>query len=256
MELHRSELKGLFELLARKTGKTLDRSGFGAMSSLIGYPISQKYLYSTYRRLQDVSQEFFNLQDALISSLLNFLDFGSYDEFAVHLREPIPAILKSCEGSWMSYVRENSSEGVLLASPVRVCETSSRMYYQLKGGSGALFSGEILHNHGCLFTNFRNDAGKQFHHTYKVGAGINPRVIQGIYSGVSSANEPIGGRTVLVRQTADFEKLINRKIRVADMLTSAEPEMEALAGYFQAFRENNLRLKPVVTLNFSDLKDV
>lgn len=104
-----------------------------------------------------------------------------------------------------------------------------------------------------MFVLMTSPNGKRFHHVYKVGRAHNPKVLQGVFSGVSSAFDPIGGRCVLVRTNDDFRKMENQRISVATLKKAKDKVERALGAYFEDQGKNNLLIGGVTTYDAPDL---
>ena len=251
MDLTVTEATVLFDKMSGKAGQPPDGIGLDAVAEKIGGTITGRFLSDKYRELQKGGNTVVFRESKLVE-ILKFLGFDSMTAFRTYLRHPISSILKSCEGVWVNYVRQNSFLGVIYASPVRIYPSGHKMHFDLQGATH-FYTGEISLINGCLFTLFSSPAGKQFHHIYKIGSRQSPLVLQGIHSGVSTSNDPIGGRTLLIRSDKPFEAIINQALETQDLANSVAKLDRALATYFKAFKENNLRIKPVITYELEDL---
>jgi hypothetical protein len=89
---------------------------------------------------------------------------------------------------------------------------------------------------------------------YKIGQREKPQVLQGIFSGVSTGFDPIGGRVVLVRATEVYGEMTHDTLEVSRLLKSKDRVEVALAEYFEAYGDNNLQIKRVVTFGVEDLR--
>lgn len=248
------ELLELFERLAAKTGDSLDHNGFMNMEHKLGIQsgISHRFLYKKYRSLTESSGDSATIQNGKLDPILQFLGYSKYSDFQEELYNPIPEILKSCEGKWVCYVRQNSEKGNVYQSPVKIYAESQSMVFHLQGPH-QVYIGNIQMSSGTLFTLFKSDRGKQFHHVYKIGRRVRPHVLQGVFSGVSTAGDPIGGRTVLVRLESETVGINNVKLELDELLSSSNTEMVAIGNYFREYSSNNLKINPVVSFDLDDL---
>ena len=253
MKIKSGLVLSLFDKLCEKSGYRLDYQGFQDMAEVIGEDIRRKFLYEKYNKAR--KGEEVDFQESKLKLLLAYLDFKNLKDFQYAIEHPIPGILLDCAGVWKNYVRQNSDQGILFQSPVEIKEVSGRMFYTLRG-PGATYSGEVKLSNGCLVTTFDNaENGKEFHHIYKIGRRKSPKVLQGIFSGMSTAGDPIGGRTVLIKTDKEFNEIANEKLFVQDLSKSETRIARALGTYYKSYERNNLRLNQVITYDWEDLAD-
>jgi hypothetical protein len=257
MEVGVHTIAQLLEQLALRTGQSLDLKGFGVMSEKVGGTISQKYLYETlYRKMAKVRYTdvtHLNLQPAKLDEVARFLGYDSFQAFCQRQELYADPVLLACTGTYYCYVRRNDSAGVILRSPCRLYVTDGRVRFELQGPKWH-YSGLVSLRHGCLFVLLESAGGKAFHHVYKIGQREKPQVLQGIFSGVSTGFDPIGGRVVLVRATEVYGEMTHDTLEVSRLLKSKDRVEVALAEYFEAYGDNNLQIKRVVTFGVEDLR--
>jgi hypothetical protein len=257
MEVRVHYIAQLLEELAVRTGQSMDHKGFAVMSERVGGAVSQKYLYETlYRKMVKVRNtdvENLNLQPAKLDQVARFLGFASFQAFCERQDMDADSVLLGCAGTYYCYVRRNDSLGIVLRSPARLFIVDGRVKFELQGPKW-LYSGKVSIRHGCLFVLLEADGGKAFHHVYKVGQREWPQVLQGIFSGVSTGFDPIGGRVVLVRVVEQFDLLTHATLEVAKLKQSEDDLAVALAKYFEVYEQNNLCVNRVVTFGVEDLK--
>ena len=250
----------LLDDLSERSTEPLDHAGFGYMSELINETIgqqliSQKYLYENlFKKVEKLgSRADASLRLSLnkLDAIARYLGFRNFSELEHHYEQPVSPIVKSCLGTWLCYVRRNTSRPVILMSPVQISMEGQKVAYRLKGPTRH-YNGSLQHHAGCLFCHFESPDGKRFQHVYKVGSCMSPEVLQGVFSGVSSAFDPIGGRVVLVRTQASFDTLVNRQYALNT--TSPDPDLdENIHNYFRDYCDNNLMIKPAITFTEDDL---
>lgn len=248
------DLLRLFELMANKVNVSLDHHGFTVIADEFDHHqgISKKFLYEKHRELQEKLSGHVRIQEGKLRPLLNFLSFDKYESFLQYLKSPIDDKLLSCTGPWMSYVRQNSDNGIIYASPVRIYEDQGKMMFALTGAHQQ-YKGELTFRNQVLFTLFEAQNGKQFHHVYKLGNRHSPNVLQGVFSGAQTSGEPIAGRVVLIRQQGEFEDLEVKKLYVKDLVSAEEEHLKRLGKYFSTFEKNNLRIERVESYEVDDL---
>lgn len=252
MKIEVSEVLELFALLSEKTGEPTDYAGLRIMANNIGDDVSHRYLDNKWREVKNGDEEIVTINDVKLEAMLEYLGFRSYKDFKLFIVNPIHEVLKSCEGNWINYVRQNSANGYVLVSPVSIAQEGQKMTFYLKGPDFD-YKGNIEFRIGSLFCQFSNENGKQFHHVYKIGNRKSPKVLQGVFSGVSTSNEPIAGRTVLIKTEDDLDKIENSKFSIEKLIHSKEDLDQAIGTYFKSFDDNNLALNRVITYGFEDL---
>jgi hypothetical protein len=243
----------LLESLSLKTGKTLDHAGLNEISEMIP-GMNSEYLYK--KLLQEIrtkkGHELHGVGSYQLNQILTFLGFKSLAAFREHLKNPVNERLLGLIGIYYSYVRANHQQGVVLRSPVRIYEHEVAVFFELKGNHYS-YNGEISERDGCMFVLMKSMEGKSFHHVYKIGTVRQPKVLQGVFSGVSSAFDPIGGRALLIRQDEPYERLSNRKEKIELMLDSGSVEDFSVATYFKDYCNNNVSPGKSSDFGFDDL---
>ena len=248
-------LHRLLILLSEKTREPLDRTGLRNMALEIG-GIGEDYLYKKiYYVIRDMDKDSeLSLRDAQLNSIAAFLGFRNIMTLVVSLDSPIDEQLQSLVGNYYVYVRQNSSKGLIFQSPVEIRQWERKFILRLKGPSWT-YEGEMQIRHGCMFVLLISPEAKSFYHIYKIGTRRDPKVIQGIFSGVSTAFDPIGGRSVLLKVNEPFSTLTNRAFTAADLTEASFPEGRILASYFRDYSRNNLSINKVVSFSIEDLED-
>lgn len=252
MRITAEESKSIFQELSQKVNEPCDAFGFRQMAVRIGGDVSDRFLSDKYRE-SNASIEGVNYQNSKLDLILKALGYQNMREFQEYLSNPIPEVLKSCLGTWVSYVRQNSQDGIIYQSPVEIFEKGQKAFFKLRGPK-TTYSGKITYSNGCLTTLFSGTSGKTFHHIYKIGNRLDPKVLQGIYSGISTADDPIGGRAVLSRSNEQFDQIENIEMKIQELGKSDNELHKSLASYFDGFEKNNLRLNTIISFSAQDLK--
>ena len=255
MKIKVRHLHRLLFLLSEKTNEPLDRAGLRNMASEIG-GISEDYLYKKIfyeiRHLdkdQDVS-----LRDAQLNSVARFLGHKNIMALIAALEVTADDQLQSLVGNYYIFVRQNSTKGLIFQSPVEIRISEGKFVMRMKGPAWT-YEGELKMAHGCLFVLLSSAENKSFYHIYKIGSRRNPKVIQGIFSGVSTAFDPIGGRAVLLKVDDPFDNLKNKAFTREELLQSPLEERQKLAVYFKDYGKNNLSINKVVSFGPEDLEE-
>lgn len=259
MEVEVRHLEMLLNQLKEKTNQPLDTKGFRIMEDLTG--VKQKYLYeSIYLRVQDSKKQKImsvKLQETKLDPLAKFLGFKNFNVFVGEVESPQDPVLTALVGNYYSYVRRNDDKDMIIRSPVRIDQVEGKFWYIL-GGPTWTYKGKLTLRNGALFVLMEAEGekhGKIIHHVYKIGARLKPDALQGIFSGVSTNFDPIGGRTVLLRINDAFENLTGKEFKIADLMKSKDLSDKKIAAYLKDYARNNLKLNRVVTFEVDDLID-
>lgn len=248
-------LERLLFMLSEKTKEPLDRAGLRNIASAIG-GLGEDYLYKKiFYEIRNLDKDdTLSLRDAQLNSLARFLGHQNIQTLIASLEIPVDEQLQSLVGNYYIYMRQNSQKGLVFQSPVEIRESEGRFVLRLNGPSW-IYEGALTIKHGCLFVLLVSQEHKSFYHIYKIGTRRNPFVIQGIFSGVSTAFDPIGGRTVLMRVNQDLDKLSNQAYTNQELGQSPEREKKILAAYFRDYSRNNLSINKVIGFGIEDLED-
>ena len=255
MKIKVRHLDRLLYLLSEKAKEPLDRAGLRNMADAIG-GIGEDYLYKKifYEIRNREKDEELSLRDAQLNSIARYLGQKNILTLVAALDVPADERLQSLVGSYYIFVRQNSAKGQIFQSPAEIKTLEGRYILRLKGPSWT-YEGDLQIKHGCLFVLLVSPESKSFYHIYKIGTRREPKVIQGIFSGVSTAFDPIGGRAVLLRVDQPFSSLTNQAFRFEELIQSPCLENQKLALYFKDYSKNNLSINKVVSFGIEDLEE-
>ncbi|MDN5205622.1 hypothetical protein QQ008_29830 [Fulvivirgaceae bacterium BMA10] len=264
MEFDVNDVLTLLQKAAEKADLGLEHGNFGELSIYLeenrkdgDARITEDYLYKNLYRpsknsLKDGDQTI-SANQGYLNSICRSIGFRNFEQFQSTLSSPIHPILKSCESGWYCYVRRNTKESVIYQSPVRIYEGDHKMHFELKGPSQR-YKGHIRLKNDCLFCNFSADNEKEFLHIYRIGSREKPKVLTGVFAGISTAGFPIGGRVVLIREEVPFGELKNRQFSIAEAQNMEEMRYKKLSKFFQSYEDNNLRIENPITFDLDDLE--
>jgi hypothetical protein len=245
-------LRALLMKLSKKTKvESFDLKGFRLMAEKFtedtGRPLDRGYL--KYKMYDGGT----TTRDSKLDEISKYVGYQNFHSFCDAIDLEMDSVLQSVVGDYYCYVRMNKEKGKILRSPVQIVLKDGQIHYHQKGGR-LTYTGEITRREGCLFVLMRSDEGKSFYHVYRVGARPSPEVLQGIFSGVSTDFEPIGGRTILWRSDKPFDALKTGKLDIVEMQKSKLKEQQLLAAYFQRKESNNISIKSSYTFGPEDLE--
>jgi hypothetical protein len=251
MKVPAKHIRKLLSAVSAKSRYPLEYGNFDDMADAIGNGMNSDYLYENlYLRTRDANDdELVGLQPNRLNIIARYLGYDSIHHFLESIRED--PVLSGLVGNYYCYVRRNSEDTVVFRSPVRISRNGGEYVFELRGPTWT-YKGMVTSSEGCVFILMRSESGKQIHHVYKIGKRQRPRVLQGIFSGVSTTFEPIGGRAVLAAVDQPYEKLENKEL-TPNELKKDKTLGARLARYFGKYEENNLRIKPVVAFKEDDL---
>ena len=245
----------LLDAVCEKTGLTKDYPGLKAIGLEIGKALREDYLYKSIldRIRKKKPNDLIGLRVNQLNTITNYLGYKNYDEFVLLVENPLDAQLLSCVGTYYSYVRRNTEEPVLLKSPVRIAEKKGKVIFELRGPKWS-YVGDMHLVNGCIFILMRAEGGKSFYHVYKIGTRDNPDVLQGTFCGVSTAFDPIGGRTVLIKSEEDFSTMKSEELLVKKIGRTGSLIEKKLSKYFERKDGNNLNPIRAITFTIGDCK--
>ena len=216
-------------------------------------PLFDKYLYRKLQLPCDRNEEIIKASAATLNAVAQALGFESFSHFVrITDAENDPA-LRNSVGEWYSYVRCNSGQPYVLRAPVKIYEERKEIYMELKGPVRT-FKGQVRMRGECLHCLLESDRVKKIYLLLKTGFSVKPTVLQGIFSGVSTAGDPIAGREVLVRADAPYDELTPLRIAIDELLASGNKEREIIGNYFLEKNDNILKAGASSTFGWDDLK--
>lgn len=217
--------------------------------------IGEKYLYRLHLSATKAAEAKTGItpkpRESCINILAEYAGYKGYEDFLAVRAEELEE-LYSYIGNWYSYVRSVSGEEEVQISPVRIYSENGKMWIELKGPE-KVFKGELYMKADCLVCLLRADKGKEIHLVFKAGVSMKPSVLQGVFSGISTAGDPIAGREVLVRQDEDFSRLQSKRLSISRLKASDDPGEKSIGEYFEEYLRNNLKAGQSSTFGISDL---
>jgi len=238
----------LLELLAQETRQPLNYSGFKVMSEYVGKvaddetDISPKYLDDVYRAMNKKLVEGrteTRTKPKYLDIIARFLNFkGGFNEFSFEQEIEISDTLKSCEGFWWSYVRANNGDFIFKA-PVRIYqdEKLKEMYMELKGRERT-FCGKLILKGNCMTGFLESGTNKRLGLIFQLGDTRIINTIQGVFCGISTYNEPIAGREILIRETnIDYNEMVWCQYNLHDERIDVR-----IRDYFSLYNKNCIKI--------------
>lgn len=217
--------------------------------------IGEKYLYRLHLSATKAAEAKTGIspkpRESCINLLAEYAGYKGYEDFLAVSAEEFEE-LNTYVGNWYSYVRCVSGAEEVLISPVRIYSQNGKMWIELKGPE-KIFKGELQMKADCLICLLKADKGKEIHLVFKAGISMKPSVLQGVFSGISTAGDPIAGREVLVRQEEDFTRLQNKRLPISKLKASDDPGEKSIGEYFGEYFRNSVKAGYSSTFGISDL---
>lgn len=255
------DIMRLLQEVAMKAEMTLEYASFKEIYSkmeeeLKALPFKEDYLYKRVyfevRKMKKATDEV-RLNANYIEHIAKYLDYSNYDQFKKMQHQTFYADLEKCLGGWYSYVRCNSGQEYVLISPVRIFKEGREIFLFLKGKERA-FTGRLKLEGNCIYCLLESKQDKNLHLVFKYGFASTPNVLQGVFSGMSTAGDPIAGREVLIRQKVKYNVLENHRRSIDEMINSRLEEENIIGMYFKDPLQNILKGGSASTFDLSDLK--
>jgi hypothetical protein len=256
MQVSVNTIEKVLDALCQQEKQTYDHTGLRAIAAEISEGLGEKYLYEKLhlpaKKARQQGEAVIDVSPSKMEVISKFLGFNSFRALQDSWIRPSDPILLSLIGNYYLYVRRNDPRTLVMRSPVHVSEDSGNVIMEVRGPLST-FKGTLELTNGCLFVLLRSSSEKRIHHVYKIGRREKPKVLQGIFSGVTTAFDPIGGRVVLARTELPKEKMSNLEQTIGQLKKSNVPGESKLANYFRSFEGNNLRIGQPRTFSFDDL---
>lgn len=230
----------LLSELAEKANANLDFGGFRIMEEYLENGITQKYLDDTFRKAKravDHNRVQTGSRSAKLSEIAKGLGYKSFHDFEFSVSKPVNPLLKNCVGLWWSMVRGSSGDSIL-KSPVKIRINEDNEVQMVLHGEDHKYKGKVQLSSGCLFCSLDSPKGRKMHIILKASVNEYTRVLQGIFSGISSTGDPIGGRELFVRESyLKFDEM-----KWAELPLPNDPLDHRISAYFSDVHENCIRI--------------
>jgi hypothetical protein len=252
-------VKLLIEKLAHKVGQSLDMAGYKAMSDFLERElkttcsIDHRYLHDVYTRVSKKDQ-LHNMADRTsrvnLDKIAKAIGYEDYQGFINEADKPLDKFVKAVLGNWWSIARANKG-AYLLKAPVKIYQSKNKEPRIELQGEHHLFKGVLHHRSGNIFCELDSDESKKLFIVLKVGNSINPQLIQGVFTGVSTAGDPVAGRELFYRaeEGIDFKEMKWEKVPLEKTLQD-----ERINQYFNTYEGNCLKINEASTFTLTDLE--
>lgn len=255
----------LLEFLAQKEGQSTDRYGFLKVSEAVckhyaqktgaspdNEIVSQRYLYDLYRKEKEklkAGVEVSSPRTNLIDMLADYAGYPTFVQYEKAQEKSLSNVLAACIGNWWSYVRANAGEA-LFKAPVKIYMDAQRNRLMMEMRSKErLFVGEVSEESSCLTAQLESGSGKKLALVFKLGNSLAIEVLQGVFSGISSAGDPIAGRELLVREpNIPYDAMQWEQLPLNDSNSDAR-----ILHYFEDYGVNCMKIKGVSSFRMGDL---
>lgn len=273
MQVSASTIKRLLDAVLEHEELAPDQPGFEKLAILINEEQKQKQkkilftdryfsenLYGKSRKALKNGDTEIGVSRAHINTIAQYHGFRDFREFENQPEKPNSPnlihnpILEKLQGSWGSYVRVNSGEDKIYAAPVSIYKEEGKYMMKLYGLSRT-FEGSISLVGNSLVTTLYSNQGKILNLIFHVGIAIDPKLLQGVFSGMSTGGEPIVGREILVRQGEDENELPKARVVIIPEEDEAKPSIDIrIIRYFGTYEGNCLRAGRSSSFTLGDLE--
>lgn len=263
MQFNTPDIRRLLEEVTQKAGTGLDYSSLKStrdvmIETLGNVSFRSDYLYKDIlSKLEEAEAQrkvSIGLNKKYVDELVQFLSYASYRQF-INIRDQLQyPMLESCTGSWYSYVRCNSGNPEIYVSPVKIFAEGKEIRMLLRGPVRS-YEGVVRHEGGCLYALLESGMGKNLHLVFRLGLPQQrPEVLQGVFSGISSAGNPISGREILARQEKDFEQLTHKLYTIEELCKSKNEKAKLIGNYFAKKEKAILSAGNSSVFSWSDIR--
>lgn len=253
MAVNTYSVLNLITALSEKLEESTDRAGFEKMSrELDEEKVSGRYLADVHKQVQealDKKKMTIGIRRYKLDHIALFLGFRNFQRFENEYARPPDPVLTACIGNWWSMVRANSGAYILKA-PVSIYRSDDGRQVNMKlRGRQHLFTGTIVFRAGCLFCTLDSEQAKKLFIVFKAGTVKNTLLMQGVFTGISSAGDPIAGRELLVREgKLSFEEMSWQKLTTDDAQTDTR-----ICSYFKEYEGNCIKISGASSFDLTDL---
>lgn len=267
MNYSSEDIKKLLDLIEKKTGygatysdsplakAELDKLYYALNPERKEIGFADLYLYRyLYKPIYLHDKKTVSVHSSVINEIAKALGYENYKHFLRVSNLSDNRVLKAAMGIWYSYVRCNSGQEYILRSPVRIFEERKEVRMELKGPV-RYFKGQVHVTAECFHCHLRSSMNKNIYLVFKAGFAERPEVLQGVFSGLSTAGDPIGGREILIRQPpeTEFADLTNARVPIGELTQSKDREEQLIGKYFFNKDTNILKGGRASTFGFDDL---
>ena len=268
MEIPASIVEDLLKKAIDKAGKTYDRFGLSELPTVINSAIPSQYkqigrryiydtVYLSIEKAKKSEQEYIRLNQSCLDSMAKFIGFKDIASFRLSQLPGLREEMLSVEGAWYSIVRSSSGLPYILVSPVEISISENQKAVLTLRGPNRTYRGEVKWIGGSMSTLITSeDQTKSLHLAFKVGLSKYPKVILGVFSGVSTAGLPVAGKEILYKSDVPFEEMKNVKISIEALDEKEEPIIpSSIIRYLSDFDKNYIKVIGMGTFDLDELHD-
>ncbi len=266
MELPTDIVELALQQATQKAGSTYDRFGLTQLPSAINSKLSSAYraigeryvydtIFLTIEKAKRNKDQYVRLDQSCLDSVAYYIGFKSIEEFRLSQSPNILEAMLPIEGNWYSCVRASSGRPHILLSPVQIRVSENKRATMELRGPHRTYQGPIKCIAGSISSLIVSDDGtKELHLVFKVGVARYPEVLVGLFSGVSSAGEPIAGKEVLFKSDELFDEMKNAKIPIQTVAGEPAPIIpRSIITYLADFEKSYFKVTDPSTFDVDDL---
>lgn len=267
MEIPRTVVETILREVVKRAQKTFDRFGLYQLPKAINEvlppdykPIGPRYIYDSIylslERAKKLDEATVRLDQSCLDSMAYFIGFQNIESFKLAQLPAHSSKNSVLEGTWYSCVRSNSGLPNVLISPVEIRAVEDHKTILKLKGPHRVYQGEIRwtgSSMSCLAVS--EDKTKTLHLAFKVGVSKHPKLLIGVFSGVSSAGDPIAGKEILYKSDLDFIQMKNFKVPIAapeNLMPYGIPG--SIVTFFSDFDKNYFKISGISTFDLNDIE--
>lgn len=176
------------------------------------------------------------------------IDYESYHDFLKKNNRTENGPIAMYCANWWSVVRANKGS-FLFKAPINLSQHPDGRFVLRMKGEHSMYEGSVQLADGVLYCHLHDAQNKHIYMVMKVGKSTSPSLLQGVFSTISNAGDPICGREVWQKEEAmNFDDMHWQKIHLN--ANEAEP---ILVEYFANEKDNCIKINGVSSFTISDL---
>ena len=214
MKYDPSSIQAMIKAAIEKAELSYETQNFQELARIINDHLDDtilggRYLYKMYNSSKNAikaNEKEIGLREAYVNLIPQYLGFKSFQDYNRSRVLPIDKTLQRCVGNWYSFARANSGYPYLLVAPVQIKEDAGTIKIEMRGGK-RVFTGALKKKNEIIYCSFQNDPEKVLNLVFRMGYSLNPTLLMGVFSGISTGGDPIVGRELLWRSEQDYQNM-------------------------------------------------
>ncbi|MCI4667315.1 MAG: hypothetical protein MRZ79_04075 [Bacteroidia bacterium] len=217
--------------------------------------LGDRYIYRTLNNIKEIENEGkkqIGCRETYIDLICQYLGYKNFREFSANQGKIEDEILENCIGTWYSISRANSIKPLMLLAPVKIFKEGKNYKILMQGGVNK-FEGLVERVKEVIYCSLSSESEKRFNFIMRIGYARNPKLLKGVFNGISSGGDPIAGRELLMRFQKDFQEMKPMELSLEGHDDWPDWLDRRLFDYFQDFNKNCLKASRSARFNLDDL---